>query len=538
MRDWLTDIQGISPSIADRIIQSIDPATPGDVLRRKKHLPAIKGLGPSRIKHLQNKAERWAAVQEQTRHKTQSKTNHTSGQSSVIDLSSALKNKDPFDRPYEWMPAEPSFDLSTLKMSDVSFKASEKGQDGTYVTDGRVIGRGRSEYDKPFQARGLGTYPGLLEEISRDPKVAAPFNKIRQHLKMGYWSFVPKSKDVDPEDPRYKEAEAFVHDAIMGIEGGFDRFLNEFIKSTQVGFGIWQTVYDSSTGALKKLAYRKPRTLRRWIYNEDGTDLEGTYHEYKTKTGSEGRHTYDVSDLLIYVHNQEGEDFEGNSPLRPIARYVQIKRILTRLQTMAAQIHGLGIKEVYPSDPENASLDQNQRDEMEKALDRMMARDNPVVIMPSGYRLELHSPAGAMPDFTGLIASLNEEIESFMEAGSSALVDKKVGNRALGDSLDQQATSQSIYFGHLVSSLLNGQTGDEFTGVIDPMLRANERFVRLPDEMTPTLRFSLQKEQGMDIEELAMMVEKGLIRFTDEDRKRLREEKGYAPSTDSGNNDL
>lgn len=254
----------------------------------------------------------------------------------------------------------------------------------------------------------------------------------------------------EPNDREYKAG-------VAATGGGFQMALGQILSCLRYGHSVFEVVEkvvdgdmeyeDPSSGEAvqfskglirtwHKLGQRLPHTIHRW--HQTNGDL------YAIQQRAWKNDEYIVTDipgenLLVFTLNREGDDFTGESILRPAYKAWKLKELVEKIAGVSAERFGVGIPVAYPD--ENGRQDKAVQDELALILKNLRAGAFSYVVMPGpkvqsgrdGFLLEILSPPGGIPDFDPFLAYLRAEIASTVCAKFSQLGHGSVGARATGD---------------------------------------------------------------------------------------------------------
>lgn len=391
----------------------------------------------------------------------------------------------------------------------------EIGQDGNdYGTSGILHYKEQKPIYHPLSVRGNRTRHGIYEEMWRgEIQVQRPWVSLLDALIGGEWW-------VEPVEGRKAEAE-FCEAALFGITGGWDAFLTNALYALIAGFALFETVYDARTLAIDKLAFRYPKQVVEWVVSHDNSKLLAT-----KLAGPNGRKEVLVPahHLLIISHNAFGMDFEGNSPLRPVAKYIEVKAMLDRLEALAGEKYG-GLIFVITSD---GAKDSGDSDYLTRVVSQLVAEDMAVFEMPDGRKFELISPQGQMPDFEPIKRYCDEQIAMALHGEGALLGQDGVGSYALADVTDNKALRAAPAQARRICSAINGSRGIAYQGVIRKMVDA--RFGVPADGRYPQLKFALNRtvRDHQWFQSVATAKQAGLITWNGDDERTVREQLGLS----------
>lgn len=183
------------------------------------------------------------------------------------------------------------------------------------------------------------------------------------------------------------------------------------------------------------LDLRLPRSIFRW--NQDGNRLKGL--EQLTKGGNVD---LPAENLVYYRHQAEGDNWEGQSLLRPAYKHWYYKDAIERVQAMGIELQGMGVPTLYP--PADAS--DSDLDEMEEVLGSIRANHQSFLLMPgpaaqflgqndkaTGWHFEIVSPDGSVADAEPALKYHSDKIAATVVAEFMRLGQEGEGARATAD---------------------------------------------------------------------------------------------------------
>ena len=302
-----------------------------------------------------------------------------------------------------------------------------------------------------FQERGaIGTlnFGGYLssEEFNtdlRDDKAIETFDKMRRTdaqinatmlaielpIRSAVWQIEAASEDS--QDVKIKE---FIEQNLFENDNfSWDNILRHALKYLQFGFYPFEKVYENSDGIrLKKLAPRKPITIKEWKQNDDGTLKEVQQFAY-TPAGTYKTMIIPNESLLLFTNDQEGGNYRGVSILRPAYRNWLIKEKLIRIDAQRHDRQGLGVPMITL--PEGATIE--DKTTAEDVAETFRAHEKGYVILPnSSWKFEiLDMQAGTTSLALQSIKWHNSEMTSNILAQFLDLGKTESGSRATAGEL-------------------------------------------------------------------------------------------------------
>lgn len=406
-------------------------------------------------------------------------------------------------------------------------EAQQPGSPGLtgYRYSGYATNKDEEREFLPYRARGLNRNLGLYHQAYLDSGAyARGVSKIVEGLTTSHWWISPAEVGDDPVLLARAQAQAkAVHQALLGLEGGWSKHLGEALYGLLVpGFAPFLRVYDEE-GRLKALSFRYPSQVARWLTDEHETRIEGIEFAGGLSPDGEGRYSRLAHELVIYQYRAVGNDFEGLAPMRAVYKYIQAHKLFCQLEGVAAEKFGAPLTTVER--PAEGS-DKADDDALVEDLDDMLATDNPVIILPNGYKVNLSSPNGQMPDLEPAKRYCDEQVTAALTAEGSLIGLNGKGAYNLADVKDDQQLRTLAYYAALICDVVNG-LGTPYTGVIrDLVLGLDDPSLAYPlvRGAWPRLCWSLAPEQDDGLVDRAIAAfQSGVLTRTKEDEAWLRQ---------------
>jgi len=366
----------------------------------------------------------------------------------------------------------------------------------------------------PFNARGAGNNAGLYEQFWREEiQIRRPWNDVLDSLIAGDWF-------IDAPDALRQDQAEEIERALFDVEGGWHQFLTNALYAPIAGFCLFEKVFDPSTLLIDKLAFRYPRQVRSWIKTSDNRCLIAVELECP---GADPV-IVPAHHIMLISWDAFGEDYEGNSALRPVAKYIVAKAMFDRLEALAGEKYGTPILAIKGNPAKAGDDDDLLRD----VLDMMRAEDLVVFTLPDGREIELISPTGVMPDFTQIKTYLDGKIAMALRGESNLIGQSGTGSYALAEVSDDKAVRSVPAYARRICDAINGSRGRPYQGVIRQMVDA--RWGKPADGRYPELRFALDRNARSDtwVADVASAKSAGLINWTADDEATMREHLGLA----------
>lgn len=294
----------------------------------------------------------------------------------------------------------------------------------------------------------------------------------------------------------------------------WSKHLELLLKYLLFGFYYFEQVgevnpekYGDEYWHLKKLAPRPPRTVSEALVEKDG-GLKGI-KQLGVINSELGSPDIPITQLLCYVNEQEGGNWYGTSLLRSVYRNWLIKDRLLRVDALKHEKNGMGTA-VFKAPPD---ADADEMAKYEALARSQKVHEEGGVAVPDGADFKLVGVTGSIPDTVASINMHNEEMARnflmmFMNLsqGSSGQ-----GSYALGSSfLEFFAFAQEQYASYIC---------DTFTA---HMLEDDVDWNWGPDEQCPVLEWMRPEYEDIPTADLALLVEKGIIKMDPELEEIIR----------------
>jgi len=390
-------------------------------------------------------------------------------------------------------------------------------------SDGNDYGRGRgvpSNKDpkriyQPFNARGNVNSHGLYEQLWREEiQIQRPWADVLDALTSGDWF-------IDAPDAERQEQSKLIEEALFNIQGGWSKFLTNAMYAPIAGFSLFEEVFDPETLLVDKLSFRYPKQVQGWVKTWDDRHLVAA----RLRSPGANPDVYvPAHHLLLITWNAFGDDYEGNSPLRPVAKYAAAKDMFARLEALAGEKYGGAIL-VLTSEKGVAS---DQGSLINDILAQMTAEDQVVIELPDGRKLELISPDGMMPDFGPIKQYCDQQIALALRGEGSLLGQNGTGSYALAEVSDDKALRAVPAYAQRICDAINGSRNTPYQGTIRKMWDA--RFGKPEDGRYPMLRYALNAnaKSATWLTDVGNAKRDGLIEWTPADEVMVREYLGLA----------
>jgi len=288
----------------------------------------------------------------------------------------------------------------------------------------------------------------------------------------------------------------------------WDRHLFHAFKALAYGFYTFEIVgeiQDDGLWHLKKLAPRPPLTIM-----DIDIGPHGELVAIRQNVTQPGRPVQPIpaKQLSTYVWEQEGANWTGRSMLRSLYKNWMIKDRLLRVDALKHERNGMGV----PWATAAQGMGKEEMRALNQAAQQLKSGDTSGGVGPFGSEMKLLGVQGQLPD---TIASINYHDEAmarrflmmFLQLGSTLH-----GSRALGSEFID-------YFQLAQESLANWIVDVTQETIIEDYWDWNYG----ESDTVPFITYRRDDDPRLAIEDLAKMVEKGVIRVDDELEEAVRE---------------
>lgn len=371
---------------------------------------------------------------------------------------------------------------------------------------------------RPALARGSYRNHGIFHQAYLEsPAYQRAVRNIVEGLTTGHWHIEPYD-DKEESKAIAKEVERI----LFGIDGGWERHVEEVLYFLVSGFSTFIKVTDGM-GQLRRLDFRFSHTVSGWITDDQQRDLIGI--RFSDPGGAVSEYNVPAQDIVLYQLGALGNDFEGLSPMRSVYKFIQAHQLFSRLEALAAEKFGGPI--AWVSRAKDAATDAQDDAHLEAQLDAMVATDNPILILPDGYQIQISSPQGQMPNFDVPKRYCDEQISRILQADGALLGTGTVGSYALAEVKDDVQLRSLSYYASLICRVVNGEGARAYTGVIRHIVDVMTGSLTYRNRY-PRLRWSLspQQDDGLNLDQIIQASQAGVIELTDEDKAVIREKLG------------
>jgi hypothetical protein len=266
-----------------------------------------------------------------------------------------------------------------------------------------------------------------------DAQVSGVLTAIKLPIRQAKWWIEAAS-----DKPADKEiAERIMKNLFEEMTTTWDDYLRQALTYTDFGFSLFEKVfmlYPDNKVLLRKLAPRLQTTLYRW-YTDDDDNFLGI-QQFVQMRDSGAFEYIDIwrEKLVLFVNEQEGNNFEGRSVLRPAYKHWYIKDKLYKIDAIGHDRWASGIP-VLKEPVDGANNEDTGR--AATILENLHSRERSYLHLPGGWDAEMFEKSGGNDAIIKSIQHHNEEIAKNVLAQFINLGTSSSGSRALGESFEE-----------------------------------------------------------------------------------------------------
>lgn len=392
-----------------------------------------------------------------------------------------------------------------------------------YRHHGYASNKDKNVFFAPYRARGRGRDFGHYHQIFLSSQsFQDAWGKIEQGLITSHWFIQPAQCETAQGQIFASKQAQLVQNALFGIEGGWSKHITEALYMLVAGFAPFIRITNGN-GDLVALSFRYPSQVNKWITDENESRWIAIDFSDGDHIGNE--YVRFATELVVYQFRAIGNDFEGISPIRAIYKYVEMHDLFCQLEAVAAEKYGAPLTTV---ERPVGQADAKDDEELLAELDNLVAAENPIIILPGGYKVTISSPSGEMPNFENLKRYCDEKIATILSAEGSLIGLNGKGAYNLADVKDDQQLRSLSYYSKIICDTINskpveGQSLIEQIVLSLPTIDGVDYSAILPDGL-PKLSWALSPEQDdNNLDKIIDLFKSNVLTKTSDDEVWLRE---------------
>jgi phage gp29-like protein len=257
----------------------------------------------------------------------------------------------------------------------------ERGVSGTLIFNGLITSE---EYNRNL----VGIAAIRQYEIMRrsDSTIRGALQVVKLPIRGANFTIRPaKGGDGEISQDAQDHADYIKHELFEG-EISFNDLVRQALTMLDFGFSVFEKTFrlsrfnDKDYIGLQKIAFRKQTSIWKWT-QENGDP--GIVQQVI------GKDNVDIprEKLVYFIHDQEGDNFQGISLLRYVYRDWDMKDKLTLVNAMALERHGMGVPITSAREGETPSVEDKSK--AEEAAQNIRANNRSFIDMPSTMTIEM-----------------------------------------------------------------------------------------------------------------------------------------------------
>lgn len=393
-------------------------------------------------------------------------------------------------------PARPEEDdkvtTRSTSQGDVTI-GIETGASGTQFFSGFIEG-------DEFVARlkGVSGRKTLDRMFRSDPIISATMRSLLLPLEATTWEMVGGTE-------RGRQLVA------KNIMPTWRRHLRQALLHLVHGFSLFERVYEiqGNEVAEVKAAQRLATSIERW-HTKNRKLHEVEQFAQVDDDGGAQHVKIPAERITLFVNEQEGDNFEGKSVLRPVYKPWFIKDATEKIMAIQTERFGLGVP--VGTFPKNAA--QRDLDILKAGLEALRSHENAYFMLPEGFTFAFATYPKTGIDFVERIQHLDSQIAIALFANFLLLgVGGRGGSRALASSAIDFALLANQHVAEYVEEVT-------FTDRIVPLGELNG----IPRKELPRIKAGSLREMDPTRvgETIVKLVGAGIVTTDDELEKALR----------------
>ncbi|QOH56240.1 hypothetical protein C6Y44_09890 [Rhodococcus rhodochrous] len=248
----------------------------------------------------------------------------------------------------------------------------EFGDSGVQILNGVIS---TDEYVPELRGRQLMR---TIEEMRRgDATIQAGLKAVKYPIVAAEWYADPGGDEKDDQ----VAAELIEHNFREILN--WEHTLQEILTMLDFGFSVFEIVLDTRVVdgveriVVTKLAYRKQTTIEAWQTEDKKPGI--------TQRRSDGSAvSIPLEKLMVFTHQQEGDNWEGISILRSSYQDWYFKKTLTKIEAIGHERQALGVVKIkYPK-----GASKELRNQAAQAAQNVRANERAYIEEPDGWDID------------------------------------------------------------------------------------------------------------------------------------------------------
>lgn len=308
-----------------------------------------------------------------------------------------------------------------------------------------------------------------------DARVKMVLSAVKNPIRSATWKWKPG--DTDEQSKKHAEFLDFIFMKDIGInkKKKFKTLLTEALTICDFGMAVFERVHKVGMShpqfgdyiGLKSLGWRNPKTLFYFHTDESGelVDIEQWAQGDIKKTVK-----MDAAFLTVMTMEQEGDNYEGISLLRPVYGAWSRKQTYLKLNVIGMERNAIPMPKVEVPSGKESSPEFNN---MIETLEDLTSHESNYITYPAGWKVDFHDGKFDPEKCIKSVQFENEEmtyafLANFLSLGAGG----NGGAFALSSDLSDFFTNGILFIADLIAEELN-EIGKE---LIDLNFGAQEKY--------------------------------------------------------------
>lgn len=188
--------------------------------------------------------------------------------------------------------------------------------------------------------------------------------------------------DIQPggDDPKYIEHCEFAEENLFNMRRTWKEFMREALTYLPFGFSTFEQIYTKKNSKIY-LADLEPRiqhSILKWQLNDGRRGIVQQIHTDEVDIG-QNQAQIPMNKLLVFTNDKEGDDYTGQSVLRPCWKHFYLKDKMYRIESISTERYGVGVPLITL--PEEAN--EQQKADAEEMAANIRSNEKGYIILPS-----------------------------------------------------------------------------------------------------------------------------------------------------------
>lgn len=289
-----------------------------------------------------------------------------------------------------------------------------------------------------------------------EPQIAMLLNAVKNPIKAATWSIESAGDEADQR----KHAELI--ESILKKQINWEKFLHEALTFIDFGHSVFEVVHNivsnnkkfGAFNGLAQLGFRAQKSLYYWQLKKETGEIEHIEQWTMSDVGVTSRSLIPGEFCLVFSLQQEGDNYEGISALRPLYGPYVRKNLYQRLNAIGIEKYAIGTP--IGTLPEGMDAKSPDYEQFKNVLRAYTSHETAFIIVPHGYEIDVKKGDFDASKIKEVILLENTEMVNAFVANFLALgMNGNGGAFALGSDLSDFFLSGIQQFANIICGQLN-----------------------------------------------------------------------------------